>query len=236
MTGECRWCGRQRKLCESHIIPEWAYRPVYDQDSRAIVIDSETRRRRKVQKGLWDYLLCAECEDFFNRRYDQPFHRFWSSPRRFPATLANLLAIEVNGIDYDMTRNFLLSILWRAHVSKQPILAIVKLGPHAAKIRSILKTESRATAGHEYPVYCFALRDPITGLLAKHCVLTPAKNRTDGQWNYEMAFLGCYWKVFVSRTEPTLPRSCRLTKAGKILMPVMNYPEASPIRQVLGLV
>jgi hypothetical protein len=98
----------------------------------------------------------------------------------------------------------------------------------------MLQAEPRVIADDAYPIYCTALRDPDTGTLAREFVLTPAKNRINGKWNYDMAFLGCYWKVFVSRSAPALARSCRLRRDGTILMPVMNYAEVSAIRQVLG--
>ena len=36
--GPCRRCGSIGRLCDSHIIPEFAYRPIYDKDSRAMAI------------------------------------------------------------------------------------------------------------------------------------------------------------------------------------------------------
>ncbi len=232
--GECRLCRQQRKLCQSHIIPEWAYRPIYDEDSRAIAISSEDGRRSKVQSGLWEHLFCEDCETLFNRRFDQPFHRFWSSPRRFPLNLSNTLAIKISGIDHETTRRFLLSVLWRAHVSTKPILSAVKLGPHADRIRHLLVADPGAALDDGYPIYCGALRDPDTGGLARELVFTPARTRTNGQWNYDMAFLGCCWKIFVSRSAPALPRSCMLKNDGTILMPVMNYREVFAIGRLLG--
>jgi hypothetical protein len=97
-------------LCRSHIIPAWAYRPLYEDDSCALDVDSETLRPRKVQGGEWEYLFCEDCEAFFNKRFDQPFHRFWGAPDRFPEILSQP-EITLYGIDYEVTVKFLLSVL-----------------------------------------------------------------------------------------------------------------------------
>lgn len=67
MDGECRLCGRHRKLHQSHIIPEGAYRPIYDEESRAIAIHSKNAKRRKIQQGLKERLLCDVCENILIR-------------------------------------------------------------------------------------------------------------------------------------------------------------------------
>ena len=230
----CRLCKQQRKLCRSHIIPEWAYRPVYGQDSSAFVLSSETRRRRKVQHGLRKRLLCGECEDFFNRQFDQPFLRHWDAPSRLTLSTDQLF-VRVVGIDYESTWKFLLSVLWRAHIASGEVLSAVDLGPHADRMLSILRAEKGAGVGEGYPTFCYALRDPDTGDLARQFVLTPVRKRTHGQWNYEMAFLGFAWKIFVSQSEPPLPVSCRLKRDGTIVMPVVSFREFGPIRRVLKL-
>jgi len=232
VNSECRLCVQQRKLCRSHIIPEWAYRPVYDQDSRAIAINSEDRRQRKVQQGLREYLFCFDCEQFF-KRIEEPFLRFWGVRSRFPETLSQPF-VSIRGIDYENTKKFLLSVLWRAHVATNAVLSAVTLGPHADRIRSILRPDADEEVDDGYPIYGYALRDPDTGGLARRLVLTPAKTRTEGQWNYMVAFLGCAWKIFVSRSVPPLPGSCMLKRDGTIALPVVNYKELGAIRRLFN--
>lgn len=236
VTAECKFCGKTRKLCKSHIIPEWAYRPLYDERSRATEISSEDRRRRTVQSGPWQHLLCEDCETLFNERFDQPFHKFWTYPERFPKRLPHALsffpAIEIHGIDFELTKNFLLSILWRAHVAKHEAFSAVTLGSDAERIRRILEGELHAT-DNEYPIYCYALRDPETGGLAEELVITPTSNLNDAQWNYHMSFLGCYWTVYGSPPQ-NLRSSCLLKPEGLILMPVIDYSTVFTIRSMLS--
>ena len=103
--GPCRRCGSIGRLCDSHIIPEFAYRPIYDKDSRAMAVGSERPERRiKVQQGLKERLFCLSCEKFFNK-LETPFKRFWGDPARFPAAL-NAPYVTVTGIDYENTTKF----------------------------------------------------------------------------------------------------------------------------------
>lgn len=231
MKNNCKLCGRRRDLCRSHITPEWAYRPVYDADSRALALSSEERRYRKVQQGLWERLFCSDCEQFFNR-LDQPFHRFWAGPDRFPRVFEKPF-IVVDGIDYKLTRRFLLSVLWRAHVATSPAVSAVNLGPHADRIRCILRKRQGDTVEGRYPIFCYALQDPKTGAPATRLVLTPVRTRTQGRWNYKVAFLGCAWDIFVSNQAPPLPMSCMLNQDGTIVMPVVRYDEFPAIRRLL---
>jgi hypothetical protein len=81
-----------------------------------------------------------------------------------------------------------------------------------------------------YPTYCYLLRDPETRGVAKGLVLTPSKKRTEGHWNYDLAFLGCGWKIFVSSSVGELWKSCILNKSGTIVMPVVNYHDFPGVR------
>jgi len=216
----CRYCGQRRKLCRSHVIPEWAYRPIYDDRSTAIRYSSPGRKRKKVQVGHREYLLCPDCEAHFES-IERRFLDFWSAGERFPSELSKQY-VEVSGADFVNTSLFLLSVLWRGHVAKNEMLSSVDLGPHLTPIRTLL---SQPDAGIlvNYPMYGFALRDPDTKSLARWFVFTPIRCRTEGIWNYELGLLGCAWKIFVSRSVPQLPERCRLSVDGRITMPVVDY-------------
>jgi len=59
----CALCGKNEPLLNSHIIPEFAFKPTYDPKHRYHVLSTFARRPRLLeQKGLREPLLCAECE------------------------------------------------------------------------------------------------------------------------------------------------------------------------------
>jgi hypothetical protein len=58
----CKLCLRVRKLCESHIIPEFLFTPLYGHTHQIRSVDPALSYVRFPRKGLRDRLLCEECE------------------------------------------------------------------------------------------------------------------------------------------------------------------------------
>ena len=62
-SGQCRLCLQLNKLCRSHIIPEFFYERLYTEKHKFLAIPSdENTRIIKLQKGLYEQLLCEKCE------------------------------------------------------------------------------------------------------------------------------------------------------------------------------
>jgi len=64
LEGTCALCLQTRALVNSHIIPEFFYRPLYDPKThRYFQLSTEpgTRTVRRP-KGLYEKLLCSECD------------------------------------------------------------------------------------------------------------------------------------------------------------------------------
>jgi hypothetical protein len=62
MYSICRLCGNDAELCDSHIVPEFLYKPLYDGKHRTLHARGDLTSKRLVQKGLRERLLCVECE------------------------------------------------------------------------------------------------------------------------------------------------------------------------------
>jgi len=229
MNGICKRCGKAAKLCRSHIIPEGAFRPVYDEHSRALNISSEGATPREVQQGVWEYMFCRDCEDFFED-IETPFQRFWKHPKTLPSKLTSS-HIFVQDVDYNNTKRFLFSVLWRAHVTSRPEFYGVDLGPHAIKIDALLRSSAPISAS-VYPVFGYVLKNIETDGPDDKILITPASSRTDGHRSYEVAFLGIAWLVFISSHKVDLPQSCLLEPRKALLLPVLSTRDFGPIRQI----
>jgi hypothetical protein len=230
MEGVCRRCFERVTLCRSHIIPEGAFRPVYDEKRAALNLDSEGSAGRVVQQGVWEYMFCRDCEDFFES-LETPFQRFWKHPNTFPARL-DKPAIRVPGVDYENIKRFLLSVLWRAHVSKRSEYAGVDLGPHAHRIDQLLRSAD-AIPADRYPIFGYALKSIDTGGADFKVLVTPARCRIDGHQGYMVAFLGVGWMIMVTSHPVSLPRSCLLESHKPLLMPVIRTSEFGPVMQII---
>lgn len=135
----CKLCGESREMCQSHIISEFLYRPLYDEIHRFNIVGSDFRNDRLVQKGLSERLLCRECEEKFSRYENyaaklmsgQLGHKFVQKENK----------IIVAGIDYRLFKLFLLSILWRASVSTIDFFKLVELGTRGPVLKKMLQIE-----------------------------------------------------------------------------------------------
>lgn len=63
----CRLCRNDRKLCDSHIIPEFFYRPMYDEKHRIIRMSTVPEEKTTyAQQGIYEKMLCTDCEQHIN--------------------------------------------------------------------------------------------------------------------------------------------------------------------------
>jgi hypothetical protein len=77
--GKCALCQTDGvELRKSHILPEFCYSHIYDDDHKMIVFDpSNPDRQWTEQKGTWERLLCESCEQFLNKHFELPFKKSW---------------------------------------------------------------------------------------------------------------------------------------------------------------
>ena len=118
----CRLCQQQRDLCNSHIIPEFVYAPLYDEGGKMVGFryGEGGMRSHLLQKGLREPLLCAVCEQHFNRAYEQPSVDLWKrlaahereTDRNWKEfnTPDGAKGVLVKGADYSSFKLFLLSM------------------------------------------------------------------------------------------------------------------------------
>lgn len=118
----CKLCGTDKPLCQSHIIPEFVYGPLYNDDNRMMGITGVGGKGwKRVQKGLRDTLLCRDCEALLNERYEIPFQVHWTRQYPLPAQAQEGDVVQAQ-FDYTTFKLFHLSILFRAAVSTDPDL------------------------------------------------------------------------------------------------------------------
>jgi len=62
---QCRLCGKEADLCESHLVPKFVFR--WLKKTGADAFRPPLDPNRKVKDGAKLYLLCEECEGRFGR-------------------------------------------------------------------------------------------------------------------------------------------------------------------------
>jgi hypothetical protein len=228
-TGPCRLCLRQRPLCQSHIIPESCFTPVYDAKHRFITVTESKERLTLLQKGFREPLLCDKCEQHLNA-FDHYFADAWFQQGLGPLTATDDL-VTVSGLDYSTFKLFHLSVLWRAAIASRPEFAGVQLGPHAERIRDMLL---RADPGptSQYGTIVYALCLPRSTQICRSIVTRPKRVRLEGHWGYHFVFGGCVWHHFVS-SHPSQYESCFLTHHGTLRMMRMHLDHYAPVVEVI---
>src|ERR1044071_6986550 len=193
----CILCAGPGPLRDSHILPEFVYRPSYDKTHTAVELDTRKGRRRKRQKGFTERLLCAACEGKFSF-WETYFASVWLNPKKThrPTKLSTDL-VQIKDLHYAQFKLFHLSVIWRAGISKHPMFSNVRLGGQAQKLRTRL-LDSDPGAPDDYPFFAIALRDPKTRGFQDQIIFGPEAARVNGHWVHTFIFGGVQWHYYTS--------------------------------------
>ncbi len=59
-TGICKLCQQQATLVDSHIIPNFHYKPLKEKEGLFYILSTDPKKKElKRQKGITEHLLCA---------------------------------------------------------------------------------------------------------------------------------------------------------------------------------
>ena len=218
----CALCHSDSELCRSHIVPEFFFARIYDEDNRTLSLRHGETRARTIQKGHREKLLCRTCEDQF-QRYEDYFARYWyQRPAPAKGVLGEFLTLV--DLDYPKLKLLLLSIVWRASVAKQNAFSSANLGPkHEGIVRRMIADEEPRTR-RDYPIIGGLLVDPETRKLWDNTVMLPLLMKVEGHWAHRMVFGGVSWTVFASSEKPPA-ESHWLAEDGSLALSCLSYEE-----------
>lgn len=217
IVATCGLCREEAELQESHVVPEFAYSPIYDEKHKIHTVDPLLRGpSRKIQKGLREPLLCERCERFLNHRYETWFKGYWFDERPLePLETGDRLILTVP--DPARFKLFHLSVLLRADLASHRQWSEVSLGPrHRARLTEMVLAEDPGEE-YEYPIVCVAIRyskeDPRVWW---DLVAPPNPARLDGMRCYQFTFGGCGWLYYVSSHRKALVEQIALRPDGTL--------------------
>ena len=196
-TDNCKLCLQPKKLCRSHIIPDLCYKPIKDSKGRiqSIKANPHVHGPSTLQSGIWEQLLCADCEKHLNLNFEIPFKQFWIDQAPLPDHVHGLTSITAP--DYRQFKLFHNSILFRAGVSSHQMFSNVYLADkHRDRLRDMLLNCDAGTES-EYPVACAAIVDQYDRVMHDF-IPQPYANCNYGMNSYCFIFSGCLWVYFCS--------------------------------------
>ncbi len=191
----CPLCGNEGNLCESHVVPEFLFKPAYDTSHRLKFFNRGSSGSRIFQKGFHSKLLCLSCEKILNEKYEQPMSKIWKRviPDKPPSNI-----FLCQDIDFNLLKLFHLSILWRASVCKHENYSHVSLGNfHEIQIKNLI-LEGNPVPANKCPIFGEIITIRGTGKAMKGFVTSFSPKRVNGHRCYPFFYGGCVWQTFVS--------------------------------------
>lgn len=218
----CALCRQEHPLVRSHVIPEFLYRPLYDDKHQFHEFSSEPRRlHRSRQKGIYGRLLCAECDNRLSK-YERYASLVFAG--RIPIQKEKTGAlVRVTGLDYKQFRLFGLSILWRAGVSNERMFSEVRLGAHEEVLRKIILRGEPPLPSK----YGFFLSPLVhEGKSVVDLIVKPTPSRLLEHRCYRFVFGGIIWTYVVSgHAAPEAFRKFFLKENGEMTMSIWRVED-----------
>lgn len=200
---ECKLCKKELlSLEQSHIIPEWMYKPIYSEKHKFIEINSKNFKQLKPeQKGYREELLCKSCEGKLSKweakaKKDlEDITNKTSNFLKITELSSNFLLVE--NINYDYFKKFILSILWRMSISSLTQFKDIKLGFYEENLRGLLH-DDKVIDTFTYPTMVHQLQ--LQGKHYKDIIMGVEKGRIGNSHIFQsfVAF-GYMFDVVISR-------------------------------------
>ncbi|MBR6412691.1 MAG: hypothetical protein IKS41_05995 [Alphaproteobacteria bacterium] len=162
IKGICKYCGQEKELINSHIIPKNLCQ--IDKNGPMVGIDSLTKtfdHNPIHQNGAKAYLLCKECDNLLGKldRYgSKVFKKIIPNHKWDIVDGVELCKLLPDEVDYWTLKKFLISVLWRASVDKNG----PDLGRYENIALKILKEELPDNSNYFVPfVYILDTKTPL---------------------------------------------------------------------------
>ena len=226
----CRLCKEDRQLRESHIFPEWLYKPLYDDKHRFFVFSTDANKRRGTRpKGIYERLLCHECEQRFSKWEGYARDVFCRLPLK---VIEDKQAVVFSGLKYTPFKLFQMSLIWRASITSRPEAHRIDLGPHTERMRKML-FEERPGKVHEYG--SVLMLPALCQKLMQQFVYPPESlpTKIDGHSAYRAVFGGLFWLFIVSNHSARIPyKEVFLSKDGNLPVFKVEGPAVKFMQQL----
>lgn len=214
---KCKLCLADKQLQrESHIIPQFMYDQLLSDEGYFHKIKRDTIKEYSSGKSVKEFItgeydgniLCAECdkerigklEDYAAKVFQFIDHKLESFKKIEIEQYTNENGMSgklIKKINYSKLKLFLLSILWRASISKRDFFDQVKLGnKHEEIIRKMIFDENPKKP-ENYP--CFIYDMSIDQPILKGTILPPRKIRKRSNTSYEFMICGIAYRFTISK-------------------------------------
>ncbi|MEM5535116.1 hypothetical protein WNY58_01810 [Neptuniibacter pectenicola] len=179
----CKGCNQDKKLVKAHVIPESFFRELRaDEKTLKLISNVEGVHTKKAPIGVYDKdILCRECEDKFQTLDDYAAKLLIdNSEIEELKQNSSVVGYKIPKVDYGLLKRFIISLLWRASISKHGFYSKVNLGALEEKAKKLIWEESPG----EKEEFSFVLaKFDDEGTISK-AMLDPHQERWSGKRYY----------------------------------------------------
>ncbi len=194
-VGRCCLCHSHDLLVDSHIIPDFYYKPLKQSEGQFYILSTNSAKRKiNRQKGITEALLCARCDNGRLSKYESHLAQVLFHGGSLKANQRGPLLV-FEGYNYKQIKNGLLSILWRMSLSTNPFFQNVDLGEkHQERLRTGLLNDITFPE-EEYPI--LAVAPTFDGKVLPDAILMPDLIHLDGNRVYRCLISGLIFAFVV---------------------------------------
>ncbi len=125
------------------------YKHCYDNNHSYIEFNADEQSfNKRRRKGLYEKLLCRDCEDIIQEYEDYGKLILYENIK--PRMRTNCEPCSITSYNYTKFKLFILSLLWRASISKLDAFKFANLGKYEEELRGIL-LNGLETVVNNYP-------------------------------------------------------------------------------------
>ena len=220
---KCRLCLQEKKIIDSHIIPEYFYIPLYSKEKpkRFYIITNDPDKKKKIeQTGFREKLLCHECDNLLigkHERYAKDIiHNILS---RIKSKLI-LRLLTLNDIDYKSFKLFQLSILWRVSISSLYEFSKINLSDYENDTLRRMILEQYPGEPKDFGcqlVYPVFKNKIIRRTIKPEIIIPPEDPIIIGNYEaYRMFFNQLHWIFFITDKDSGIYSELFLSKSGTL--------------------
>jgi hypothetical protein len=201
----CALCLSEKRLCKSHIVPDFMFRRLYAIEHEFFVMKLSEGQSKKFNKTFCEKLLCLDCELQLSKWESHASNFFYGNLPLTGRPVGNHFLLK--GADYRVMKLFLMSILWRFSVTTNPHLkGSLDLGPHQGRLRKLLFTSDPA---EPWRYGCTITAIMLEGTHVPDLIVPPGLIKEWGQRIHRIVAGGFLFAFFASSHPP--PQAVRAT-------------------------
>lgn len=192
----CALCLEEKKLCNSHIVPEFIFKRLKEGEGCFHVYRESAKGFTTFGRTFTEKLLCQECESLFSK-WETYASLFFSDQIQLSGKpKGNHLVLS--GVDYEKLKLFYMSLLWRFSITRNPWLKGHDLGPHKEKLRKLLIASDPA---EPWRYGCTIIAVKVDDEHVPDLLVPPTKAKIDGHWFTRLVING-FILAYITSSHP----------------------------------